>query len=136
MTIGFTGTRSGMSKNQAKEIIEFFQLHDNIDIVHHGVCIGADADFHNIVRNIAPHINIMGHPGRSKHAIDGHRPERANVFPDVSLKEKEYLERNREIVKSCDMLLACPYNLNGQGGTWYTINYARKIGKPYKIFQR
>ena len=36
-------------------------------------------------------------------------------------------ERNRRMVDNCDVLLA--YLENERGGTFYTVNYAKKKGK-------
>lgn len=136
MTAGFTGTRSGMSKKQAEEVIEFLRLHDGIEVIRHGMCIGADADFHTICRVIIPDVQIIGHPGKGVNEKGRERPFRAKVIPDQLVTETTHFARNRDIVDGCDILLACPYNMNGQGGTWYTINYAKKIKKSYKIFLR
>ena len=38
------------------------------------------------------------------------------------------LERNRLLVKKCDVLVA--YLRKREGGTFYTVNYAEKLGKP------
>ena len=37
-------------------------------------------------------------------------------------------ERNRLLVDKCDVLLA--YLRTQRGGTFYTVNYAKKAGKP------
>ena len=49
--------------------------------------------------------------------------------------EKRYLERNRDIVDACDILIACPRTLKEElrSGTWATVRYARKVGKPVAI---
>lgn len=136
MTVGFTGTRSGMSKKQATEVIEFLKAHDAITVAQHGVCIGADIDFHAICRAINPSIFIVGHPGKGMYDKPGIRPNRGSVVLDQEEPEDTHFSRNRKIVDTSDILLACPYNDNGEGGTWYTINYAKKVGKTVIIFER
>jgi len=42
------------------------------------------------------------------------------------------LKRNETIVETCDVIYAC-YDGRNRGGTLYTINYARKIGKPVRL---
>ena len=47
------------------------------------------------------------------------------------------LARNRIIAARCDALLACPAEPDEQlrSGTWSTIRYARKAGKPITIIR-
>jgi len=97
--------------------------------VHHGDCIGADADFHWIVRK-STDINAMvvGHPPTK---VD----HRAYTECDMLFDPDDYLKRNHKIVDSTDVLLACPSNTREEhhSGTWATIRYARKTFKPIKI---
>ena len=41
---------------------------------------------------------------------------------------ERYLKRNREMIEWCDYLIAfiSKYHPKNKGGSWYTINYARK----------
>lgn len=139
--IGFTGTRKGMSQNQFNQLM---RLVEDIDVlpefneVHHGMCIGSDQDFHNFFKGfkeVYDDLKIVGHPGYGKYDGDK-RPNRANVITDITREELPYFERNRNIVDECDILLACPYDNIQKGGTWYTINYAKKAGKKVIIFER
>ena len=42
-----------------------------------------------------------------------------------------------QIVQLGDILIACPYDNSGKGGTWYTINYAKSVlKKPALAFDR
>jgi hypothetical protein len=52
------------------------------------------------------------------------------------LKPKPFLDRNKDIVNSCDILIACPENDIEvlRSGTWSTIRYAKKINKPVLLF--
>ena len=46
-----------------------------------------------------------------------------------------YLERNKEIVDACDVLLAF-FAGEKSKGTEYTVEYAKKISKPIKVFPK
>jgi len=50
----------------------------------------------------------------------------------VKYHPRWYLERNKEIVKYCDVILA--FWDKKSKGTQFTINYAKKIGKQVIIF--
>jgi len=136
MVIGFTGTRSGMSDKQKRQIEHYLRNINFPNKVHHGMCIGADEDFHNICDKINVD-TIVGHPGKSKKDVIGEaRPYRADVECDEEYPETTHFERNRRIVDMSDIILACPYNNSKTGGTWYTINYAKKVDKQVIIFDR
>lgn len=124
--VGFTGTQEGMSNKQraafTKVIKETKATH-----FHHGDCIGADADAHNIVRKLWPNPNdcrIVGHPPLNKN-------KRANCQFDFCLPPDEYLKRNHAIVNTCEVMIACPKEMEEElrSGTWATIRYTRKQGK-------
>ena len=125
--IGFTGTRSGMTDEQKEKCRQ--ELVD-VEYVIHGGCIGADEDFHKIAKELGLYIKV--YPGHS--AKDGDTSfhfdysDADEIFPS-----KPYFERNRSIVNDTDLLLGAPYNQVQTGGTWYTINFAKKNSKPYKI---
>lgn len=136
MKIGFTGTRSGMSEKQKREVTSYMLQYPEIKEAHHGMCIGADANFNEICIFLKIPF-IGGHPGKSAvNSKSTKRPFRSAVHVDKKYPEDTHFSRNRTIVDTCDILLACPYNNIERGGTWYTINYAKKIGKSYIIFTR
>jgi len=137
LIIGFTGTRSGMSDKQKKEVAaELEELGCNDpDVLYtilHGGCIGADIDFHDMC-SLARKEVFPGHSAKDPSDMK-HRGEypRADVIHD----SQTHFKRNRDIVDRCDILIATPYNDNQEGGTWYTINYALKKGKDVSIFNR
>ncbi len=50
------------------------------------------------------------------------------------LPAKEYLERDRDIVDATEALFATPDGPErAKSGTWYTVRYAVKTGKPVYI---
>lgn len=102
---------------------------------HWGVCIGADSDAFEIASS-APDLSF--NPPRTV----AHPPETTRLaaqadlmFADEVRPCADYLTRNRNIVDACEVLLACPKG-NGEerrSGTWATIRYARKVGRPVVI---
>lgn len=128
MIVGFTGTRNGLNNDQKVQIIEFLK-HTNVTEVHHGDCVGADADFHDICQQFDSSIKIVIHP-----PIDSKL--RAYKHGSITHRERPYLDRNQDIVNACDILIACPKDTveEQRSGTWFTIRYAKKIDKPLYIY--
>lgn len=128
--IGFTGTQHGMTGMQTtylrKHMEELNEIYKSFSIIfHHGDCIGADEQSHEMARELDWTIHL--HPPV---IVD----KRAFCTPDYSHPLKPYLERNRDIVNSSPQLIGCPYQLTpAKGGTWYTINHARKLKKLVTI---
>jgi predicted Rossmann fold nucleotide-binding protein DprA/Smf involved in DNA uptake len=61
---------------------------------------------------------------------------RAYCKSDNYTQPKSYLERNKDIVNSCEQLIACPLTQEEElrSGTWATIRYARKTNKHILLF--
>jgi hypothetical protein len=118
---GLTTTRHGMSGEQKAAMRTF--LLGSIGELHHGLCVGGDADGHQIAREFG--YWIVGHPPTSA-AL------RANLSCDEMRPAKPYLVRNKHIVDETIALIAAPSEPEEQprGGTWSTVRYARKIGRP------
>jgi hypothetical protein len=120
--LGFTGTRSGGTDAQMKGVRrligKLWPRH-----VHHGDCIGGDAQFHRICREL--HVpNIIVHPpSRTEY--------RAYCHGDVERKPKSYLRRNKDIVTESEWLIVCPRTADEQlrSGTWATYRYAKSLAK-------
>lgn len=141
--IGFTGSRKGMTQKQVAELLKLIVFNHPFEL-HHGDCVGADAKAHKYYSTYPePGKRIVIHPPindelRAYCHLD-------KIIDDTIIKvreEKHYLDRNRDIVDETDFLLAFPngsdrsYGRAGksrQGGTWYTIRYARSINKPVTI---
>lgn len=127
MKIGVTGTREGATDEQLLAIIEFCATLGSDVEFHHGDCLGVDVE----VAAIAKHNGwrIVCHPPV--------KTESQGYFGGDEIREpKGYLERDRNIVDECDLLLVVPLQDSWQpkGGTWYTHDYAKRIGKPIKMF--
>ena len=99
---------------------------------HHGSCIGADALFHKIILESPGTARIVVHQPKDAKAQACCLPSANGLHPVEYLKPKEYLLRNKGIVDASDVLIAMPKESKEvlRSGTWATIRYARKQGKP------
>ncbi len=121
MKLGMTGNRFGLSNESKKVFLEFLN-NNEIQEVHHGDCLGADKDFHDICNN--KNIKIIIHPPNDDKM-------RAFCKSDNILQTKKFLDRNHDIVNNTDMLIAFPSTKEEilRSGTWATIRYAKKKNK-------
>jgi hypothetical protein len=121
--IGFTGTRNGLTNKQRKSLYDtLYDLRRDFDTVHHGDCIGADREACEDALELCYTLNCHPPDKPSKRAfIDSHKYN--DPVP--------YLDRNRSIVDSCKLLIACPFENKEivRSGTWSTIRYARSVNK-------
>lgn len=124
--IDITGSRYGTTFAQQRAFVTHITgIRDRIE-VHHGCCVGADEQIHNLAWSWD--CRIVGHP-----------PTDPRLMFDYSHAEEEfdeirqplpYLARNREIVDSSTYLMVFPNTFAaeflkpGPGGTRYTFNYA------------
>lgn len=128
--VGFTATREGLSEHQAAAVVRIL-ADPLVTRVHHGDCIGGDAQIHMIARSAKRKIAIHPPIDDSQRAHCSLGPEGGYVHPP-----REYIQRNHDIVHASDRMVACPSSkveaFRGSG-TWATIRYARSIGKPLEI---
>ena len=126
MIVGFTGTQVGLTIFQ-KVSLEALVRALAPSAVHHGDCIGADADFDELAARLS--IERTAHPGTDKH---GRSPKRAHCRAQIVLEAKEYRKRNADIVDLADVLIGCPgrYVEESRSGTWATIRMARRKATP------
>ena len=129
MKVGFTGTREGMSQPQKEQfVVKLFEL--GVHEFHHGDCIGADADAHDIVREFFPNVKIVTHPPDKT---------RTQAFRkgDESRVPAPYITRDKAIVNDTEWLIGSPLGPEKiRSGTWTTIRHARKINKPHTVLDR
>lgn len=133
-SIGFTGTRCGMSVRQQHALREL--LDDTLGLfgfhAHHGCCIGADAEFHEECRipRGGP-VTIVGHPGPEW--PDGKTC--ADVECDEMRPRRPYFVRDQDIVDAVQIMIAAPLQNESQrrGGTWATIRMAMKAHRAGKL---
>jgi hypothetical protein len=126
--IGFTGTQDGMMREQVQKLSELLMQmkREGATAFHHGDCVGADAEAHNIAKRYSFH--IVGHPPVNP-------KKRAFMDVDESRPPQDYLVRNNNIVVSTDVLIACPKGMVEElrSGTWATLRRARDSLRPYCI---
>jgi hypothetical protein len=133
ITIGFTGTRKGVTKVQhdvlREELLTGFGA--EIQAAHHGDCVGADADFDAICAELGVHRTAW--PGYNAY----HQwPNRAFCKADQVMTIKPYKTRDRLIVlKGVDGLIACPGGMKEElrSGTWMTVRMARNMLRTIHI---
>ena len=146
----FTGTREGMSNQQKQALMILLEDACSDEpgalpkVLRHGVCVGADAEFHCIARGVA------GSKGDVyAYCIIGHLSN-LTKYTDYLIKNdcdaltepKPPLDRDNDIACADDTLalIAAPKNMNERddprSGTWATVRRARKAGKPVIILDR
>lgn len=128
-TIGFTGTRQGLTASQILTLARLLGEH-RPSTVHHGNAIGADEQFDHLVGSGM----MQPPPYRVSHPCHYAAQQSKRTSPDEVFPAKAPLERNHDIVEACELLIACvagPEEI--RSGTWATIRYARKVGKPIVI---
>lgn len=126
MRVGFTGTQEGMTSLQRQFVYDEVMAMLPAE-AHHGCCIGADYEFDRLLG--ATWVKaVVGHPPSNtvKMASDCHCDAFRDPLP--------YLARNRNIVDETDWLIAAPKGPEVQrSGTWSTVRYARRLGRPVTI---
>lgn len=119
MQIGIIGSRKRKDKKSVYDYVD--SLPENTIIVSGG-CYGPDkwAEERAKMRGLPE--PIIFKPGPAK-------PGETHY----EMVERFYA-RNRKIAKESDKVVAfvTPDGIE-RGGTWYTVNYARKLGKPTEI---
>ena len=127
--VGFTGTREAVTPIQATILREQLYRLNFVKrrmVGHSGDCINADALFHGIAKEFGWY--TIGHIPRVE-AL------RAYCVYDEEREPTNYQERNRQIVHASQAMIAVPNTMREKpnGGTWFTIRYARRLNKPLLI---
>lgn len=118
MKLGVTGSRHFRPDRLVEKFTDF--LRDGlVTELHHGDCTGWDEQAFYVAYILG--IPTIAHPPAS--------PEfRAYTKSDVIMPERQYLDRNKDIVGAIDFLIAAPDGPEKQrSGTWSTVRYAKKI---------
>ena len=135
MRIGFTGSRDGFTSKQHNAFKKLLAKLGATEL-HHGDCVGADAQAHAVAYSLD--LDIFIHPptdGR-KRANCGDGAKQTPYLGTVKwFKPYPYLERNRHIVLATEALIATPKEAEEQlrSGTWSTVRFARKRRRPVYI---
>ena len=131
---GFTGTRHGMTAAQLDAVIDLMRELFKLDHVtaHHGDCVGADAEFHDVVNRVSFETSVPSfvvvHP-----PVDDSL--RAFCVASEWRTPKNHFARNRDIVFDSDVMIGTPFEPVHQvrGGTWYTVDFAKKQRRPLAL---
>ena len=126
MNVGFTGTQRGISPERLDELRNLLaHLRERgFDTLHHGDCVGADAQAHEAALKLG--YRIWLHPPmddkKRAHCTDAH----------FTSELRTYRARNHKIVRYTAILIAAPRGSEKSqpySGTWMTVRMARKAGK-------
>lgn len=132
MKVGITGSRVGPLTAQTGALEDLLLELQPIAEFHHGDCIGVDAYAHDLVQAKKLAERIVIHP-----PSDGSRRAFKVVQGlGVSIRAPmNYLDRNKAIVASSDVLIALPTDMQEQqrSGTWHTIRFARYWQKTHRL---
>lgn len=127
--IGFTGTQKGMTAPQVARVQELLAHKDFFG--HHGMCIGADAQFDGIARLSKGFRWMYIHPC----TLEDRRAAVNRTEYDIVYSVQDPLTRNRDIVQCSEIMIAAPKTIHEErrSGTWATIRYARESKKKLYI---
>lgn len=135
---GFTGTRDGMTTQQLRSLRWLFvRLHatgNTVTRLHHGDCVGADAQAHAMFDRAGKEIVIHPPVDTRLQALCG-CTNRARVFIHYPLP---YMVRNRVIVDATEALFAAMKHeapCDDYGGTYRTVQYARSLNRPVSLIR-
>ena len=126
MRLEFTGTHRGMTAAQRAACAELL-ARLTPEVVHHGDAVGADAEMHGLA--LAAGVPVVVHPPVNP-------SHRAFCQGGEVLEPRPHKARDRDVVDATDLLLGTPAAPEEEGphsGTWYTIRYARRRGRPIVI---
>ncbi len=128
IVIGVTGTRKGQSSVQlinASGVLRQYRKQGAV-WMHHGDCAGSDDEMAQSWKSFGG--KLHSHPPKNQ-------SHRAYVKSDAQEAERNYLDRNRDIVDASTVVIATPAEMVEQqrGGTWSTVRYARMKGKRLLI---
>lgn len=126
---GFTGTQDGTTCEQHTSLVRVLKESVATEF-HYGCCVGADEEAADIIHELVPKPKIIGHPPTNRKKMSRWCEYVCN---DMAPAEP-YLIRNGRIVEAVDEMIACPKGEEElRSGTWATIRFARKCGKPVTI---
>lgn len=119
--LGFTGSRRGLTDKQ-RIVLDELVAKICPDEASHGDCIGADAEFHEAVRELVKPCKITVWPST-------YEDMRAFCKGDVVHDPMPARDRDQLIVKFSTHFIGCPPTEEeiAQSGSWMTLRMARKV---------
>lgn len=142
MKIALTGHRPERLKGQRVNISlwiaeQLLKYKDEIEEVYCGMAQGADQIFADIAQRLEiPVICCYPYKKKKYHPKELEIIKEAKDVVYVSEEytgKKVYWLRDKYMVDNCDLLLAV-FDGVEKGGTWITVDYANKIGKPVEYY--
>lgn len=126
--VGVTATRSGLTRGQlaaARGLLAIW-AEQGATKLHHGDCVGGDVQVAEMARELG--YWIVCHPPDNERL-------RANGPADETRSPLPYLVRNERLVDTVSVLLGLPVGdvEMRRSGTWATVRYARKVGRPLVV---
>ena len=119
--VGFTGSQEGMTLEALNTLKYLLEQLEEFEL-HHGDCEGSDFIAHRAALKLNARI-IIHPPSKTNKRAFSHGAT-------VTLDPRPYLDRNKDIVDSTEVLFATPLGPEKlRSGTWSTIRYAKKRGK-------
>lgn len=115
MNVAIVGNRIGWSKDYIFKVLDGYSITSN-DIIISGGAFGVDTYAQEYAKKVGCEIVIL-YP-KIKEPI----PER-------------YFNRNLEIAKRCDILIAFDKKSSKYSGTLNTINHAKKLNKQVIVYR-
>jgi hypothetical protein len=125
-TFAVTGSQTQTVDIQCNKAYYFLaDLRDKYVWLRAGDCVGRDYQVSWMWKNFGGYVH--GHPPLNS--------AKRTFFPfDTQEDPLPYLERNKKMVDNSELLLALPIGVETlRSGTWSTVRYARKLGKPIVI---
>lgn len=127
MIISFIGAPGGMNAYQKTSVERLLKMFEPTE-VHHGDCLGADEEFHNIATRL--NLYTASHPQKDEEL-------KANCMANHINLAKSKERANRDLVKVCELLLAAPDVPEGHfDPTWMVIRTAKRTGRAVVVFER
>ena len=139
MKIAVTGHRPGRIAGKEKDIEAWFRkklTQMDCTEAYSGMAQGSDQIFARVVEDLGiPLICCYPYKRSSFHDVEKEINDKANDVRFISdeYSKKSFWVRDKYMVDNCDALLAV-FDGEKVGGTWITVNYAEKIGRPVFYF--
>lgn len=126
MKLAFTGSRQDPTPSQLEQALDYTERLMPSEF-HHGDCVGADRAMHYLVLANSL-ISIHIHPPTN----DRYRAH--CVGASITYPPAPYLQRNINILRVCNRLLALPLGPERlRSGTWSTVRQARQRGITVQV---
>ena len=140
MKVAITGHRPGRIAGQEQGIKEWVKDYlSKVDCTeaYSGMAMGTDQIFAKVVEDMEiPLICCYPYRRNNFHPVEQQINNKAKDVRFISeeYSKQSYWIRDKYMVDNCDVLLAV-FDGNKEGGTWITVDYAQRIGKPIVFYE-